>query len=221
MRERSPRIGSPVRWRRPTAPKATSIHFPIALPKFVPGHLYPTALNGCTIRSTGRIAPESIEDKLSDALHERLTQRFVDRRTSVLMRRLRDKEEMMAEIADDGQILVENHFVGRLDGFRFTPDSTGDGIHGKAARNAATQVLARELASRADALAAAADEAITLSSNGRILWQGSRDRPARSRRDGAEAPYRGVRRRKSERRPTGNVSPPASMRGSPPISTRS
>lgn len=114
----------------------------------------------------------SIEDKLSDALHERLTQRFVDRRTSVLMRRLRDKEEMMAEIADDGQILVENHFVGRLDGFRFTPDSTGDGIHGKAARNAATQVLARELASRTDALAAADDEAITLSSNGRILWQG-------------------------------------------------
>ncbi|ODR99352.1 hypothetical protein AUC68_05095 [Methyloceanibacter methanicus] len=114
----------------------------------------------------------SIEDKLSDALHERLTQRFVDRRTSVLMRRLRDKEEMMAEIGDDGQILVEDHFVGRLDGFRFTPDSSGDGIHGKAARNAATQVLASELAARADALAAAADDAITLSSNGRILWQG-------------------------------------------------
>jgi len=114
-----------------------------------------------------------IEDKLSDALHERLTQRFVDRRTSVLMRRLRDKEEMMAEIGEDGQILVENHYVGRLDGFRFTPDSAGDGIRGKAARNAATQVLASELASRADALVAAPDEAITLSANGRILWQGS------------------------------------------------
>ena len=114
-----------------------------------------------------------IEDKLSDALHERLTQRFIDRRTSVLIRRLRDKEEMMAEIGEDGQILVENHYVGRLDGFRFTPDSAGDGIRGKAARNAATQVLASELASRADALVAAPDEAITLSANGRILWQGS------------------------------------------------
>ena len=67
---------------------------------------------------------KAIEDNLSDALHERLTQRFVDRRTSVLMRRLRDKEEMMAEISSDGQILVENHFVGHLDGFRFTPDAT-------------------------------------------------------------------------------------------------
>ncbi|WP_425283512.1 helicase-related protein [Methyloceanibacter superfactus] len=115
----------------------------------------------------------AIEDTLSDALHERLTQRFVDRRTSVLMRRLRDKEEMMAEISSDGQILVENHYVGRLDGFRFTPDGASDGIDGKAARHAATQVLATELATRAAALAAAPDAAITLSPGGRIIWQAS------------------------------------------------
>jgi ATP-dependent RNA helicase SUPV3L1/SUV3 len=115
----------------------------------------------------------AIEDTLSDALHERLTQRFVDRRTSVLMRRLRDKEEMAAEIAADGQILVENHFVGRLDGFRFTPDASSDGIHGRAARHAAASVVARELAERAGRLAAAPDEAITLTANGRIVWDGS------------------------------------------------
>ncbi len=115
----------------------------------------------------------AIEDTLSDALHERLAQRFVDRRTSVLMRRLRDKEEMMAEIGTDGRILVENHYVGRLDGFRFTPDASSDGIHGKAARHAAVQVLATELTARADALTAAPDEAIALTPNGRIVWQGS------------------------------------------------
>jgi ATP-dependent RNA helicase SUPV3L1/SUV3 len=115
----------------------------------------------------------AIEDTLSDALHERLTQRFVDRRTSVLMRRLRDKEEIVAEIGQDGRILVENHYVGRLDGFRFTPDASGEGIHGRAARHAAAQVLSRELSIRADALAAAPDEAITLKSNGRIVWEGS------------------------------------------------
>ena len=115
----------------------------------------------------------AIEDTLSDALHERLTQRFVDRRTSVLMRRLRDKEEIVAEIGADGHILVENHYVGRLDGFRFTPDASSDGIHGKAARHAAAKVLAGELASRAAALAAAPDEAITLKPNGRMVWAGS------------------------------------------------
>jgi len=115
----------------------------------------------------------AIEDTLSDALHARLTQRFVDRRTSVLMRRLRDKEEMVAEIGPEGQILVENHYVGRLDGFRFTPDASGEGIHGRAARHASVKVLARELGNRADALAGAPDEAIALKANGRIVWSGS------------------------------------------------
>ena len=55
----------------------------------------------------------AIEDSLSDALHECLTQRFVDRRTSALMKGMREKDELYAEIAEDGAIKVENHFVGR------------------------------------------------------------------------------------------------------------
>jgi ATP-dependent RNA helicase SUPV3L1/SUV3 len=115
----------------------------------------------------------AIEDMLSDALHERLTHRFVDKRTSVLMRRLRDKEELLAEIVTDGSILVEDHYVGRLDGFRFTPDARSDGIHGRAARHAAVKVLAGELGARAAALAADTDDAIVLKPNGRIAWRGS------------------------------------------------
>jgi ATP-dependent RNA helicase SUPV3L1/SUV3 len=115
----------------------------------------------------------AIEDNLSDALHEGLVRRFVDRRTSVLMRRLRDKEELAAQIGDDGAIVVEDHFVGMLDGFHFTPDASGEGIHGRAARHAAAKVLARELAIRADAFAAAPDEAIALTPQGRIVWAGS------------------------------------------------
>ena len=38
----------------------------------------------------------ALEDRLSDASHERLTQRFVDRRTSVLMRRLKQKRRLAA-----------------------------------------------------------------------------------------------------------------------------
>ena len=113
-----------------------------------------------------------IEDKLSDALHEGLTRRFVDRRTSTLMRRLRDKDTLYAEIGDDGAVEVERHFVGRLDGFRFTPDAGADGIHGKAARNAAAKVLATELARRADRLLAADASAIVLTRTGTIEWLG-------------------------------------------------
>src|SRR5215475_11207044 len=76
----------------------------------------------------------AIEDSLSDALHERLTQRFVDRRTSALMRGLKEKDELYAEIAEDGTVQVERHYVGRLKGFRFFADTQAEGIHGKAAR---------------------------------------------------------------------------------------
>jgi ATP-dependent RNA helicase SUPV3L1/SUV3 len=113
-----------------------------------------------------------IEDNLSDALHECLTQRFVDRRTSALMKGMRDKEELNAEIGEDGAINVENHFVGRLKGFRFVPDTQAEGIHGKATRHAAAQVLSRELAMRARRVAAAKSDAFKLTRSGRIIWHG-------------------------------------------------
>ncbi|CAA2142945.1 helicase-related protein [Hyphomicrobium sp. ghe19] len=113
----------------------------------------------------------AIEDSLSDALHECLTQRFVDRRTSALMKGMRDKDELTADIADDGAITVENHFVGRLKGFRFTLDAAGDGIHEKATRQAAMQVVTRELGMRARRVAAAQNEAFKLTRTGSIIWR--------------------------------------------------
>ncbi len=113
----------------------------------------------------------AIEDSLSDALHERLTQRFVDRRTSALMKGMRDKDELNADIADDGSITVENHFVGRLKGFRFTHDAAADGIHGKATRQAATQVLTRELGMRTRRVVAAPNDAFKLTRDARIVWR--------------------------------------------------
>jgi ATP-dependent RNA helicase SUPV3L1/SUV3 len=112
-----------------------------------------------------------IEDRLSDALHEQLTQRFVDKRTSVLMKSMRDKESLFAEIEKDGKVVVEKHYVGKLEGFRFTPDAAAAGVHGKAARNAAAKVLVHELAARADRLAAAPDTALTLTREGQIIWE--------------------------------------------------
>lgn len=113
----------------------------------------------------------AIEDSLSDALHERLTQRFVDRRTSALMKGMRDKDELTADIADDGAITVENHFVGRLKGFLFTHDATTEGVDGKATRQAATLVLTRELGMRARRVAAAQNDAFKLTRDARIIWR--------------------------------------------------
>ena len=111
-----------------------------------------------------------IEDRLSDALHEQLLKRFVDQRTSILMKRLRDEDEMFAEITKEGKVYVEKHYVGELQGFKFTPDNRGDGIRGKAARNAAAKILTKELAMRTRRISSAKSTAFELARNGTISW---------------------------------------------------
>lgn len=119
-----------------------------------------------------RETTRAVEDRLSDALHDRLTQRFVDRRTSVLMRRLRENAMLEAEITTEGDVLVEGHRVGHLDGFRFAPDVTAEGTDAKAVRNAAAKSLASEIEARAEKLSKAPNPEFALASDGTIRWLG-------------------------------------------------
>jgi ATP-dependent RNA helicase SUPV3L1/SUV3 len=113
-----------------------------------------------------------VENKLSDALHERLTERFVDRRTSVLMRRLRENTMLNTEIGKTGEVIVEGHVIGRLDGFTFAPDAAEAGSDAKALQATAQKALAGEIDARAEKLAAAPDEQFVLASDGTIRWTG-------------------------------------------------
>src|SRR5437764_3190772 len=113
-----------------------------------------------------------VENKLSDALHERLTERFVDPRTSVLMRRLRENSVLNTEIGKTGEVIVEGHAIGRLDGFTFAPDAAEAGSDAKALQAAAQQVLASEIDTRATKLSTAPDDQFVLTSDGTIRWTG-------------------------------------------------
>jgi ATP-dependent RNA helicase SUPV3L1/SUV3 len=116
----------------------------------------------------------AIEDKLSDALHDKLTQRFIDRRTSVLMRRLRENTMLETEIKSDGDVQVEGQHVGWLYGLRFFPDHQAeDGLEAKAVRNAAAKALAGEITQRAGKLADSPNESFVLGSDASIRWQGN------------------------------------------------
>ncbi len=120
----------------------------------------------------------AVEDKLSDALHERLTQRFVDRRTTALVRGLKGTADMVSDVADDGAVSVEGHVVGRLEGFRFAqsrvPARDDDSeLAKKAMRGAAARALVPEIARRLDALAAARPDALVLTDDARLMWQGA------------------------------------------------
>ena len=128
---------------------------------------------------------QALEEKLSDALHARLTERFVDRRTAVLMREIGNDPALLdVVVADDGVVLVEDEAIGRLDGFAFTVDPTARTGDRKRLLAAAERRLPKERARRAAALVASPDSAFALDHEAlAIAWNGhivSRLLPGRS-----------------------------------------
>ncbi len=111
-----------------------------------------------------------VEDRLSDALHMALTERFVDRRTSTLARRLRQREVLVAEIDDKGAVSVEGHAVGRLEGFRFRMDAASNPDEARTLRQAASQALAPQFHLRADRFYNAPDTEIDFTEQGGLMW---------------------------------------------------
>jgi len=120
----------------------------------------------------------AVEEKLSDALHERLTQRFVDRRTAVLMRDLGKKGagEFPVLIDAEGEVSVGSYAIGRLQGFAFEVDPAARHTDRKMLLATAERRLGGEYEKRAAALVADADESFALRTEpGRpvaLLWRG-------------------------------------------------
>ncbi|HLJ71894.1 MAG TPA: helicase-related protein, partial [Roseiarcus sp.] len=119
-----------------------------------------------------QVIARQVEDRLSDALHERLAQRFVDRRTSFLLRRYRENAMLNAEVTAAGDLTVEGQMAGRLQGFRFTPDSKASPEAAKVASQAIAEAIAREGDLRAARLAEAVDSSLVLANDGAIRWLG-------------------------------------------------
>lgn len=117
---------------------------------------------------------KSIEDRLSDELHNRLTQRFVDRRAAHLSRRLKESTTLMAAVKLDGTVLVEGEEVGSLNGFTFIPslsETGGDAEEKAMILAAARKGLPEEIERRVAALTISADPAFKLTDKGRIIWR--------------------------------------------------
>lgn len=114
----------------------------------------------------------AIEDMLSDVLHQRLTQRFVDRRAALLVRRLRDEGEMNSSVAAAGEVTVEGEHLGRIEGFRFVPDTTDEQTDQKAVLSAALRALRQDLPTRLQAFTSSPDGEIVFDSQLRVCWGG-------------------------------------------------
>jgi len=113
-----------------------------------------------------------IEDRLSDALHDRITQRFVDRRSAFLVRQLAGDGELPCEVSGAGEFHVAGTYVGSLNGLRFVPDAR-DGAEEGMLIAAAGRVLRHEVAARAHRLLADPDDAFAIDSIGNLMWGGA------------------------------------------------
>ncbi len=112
----------------------------------------------------------AVEDRLSDALHEALTQRFVDRRTSVLLRRLKQKEALVADVNENGEVTVEGHFIGKLEGFRFQLDPSASTEEAKTLRATAIAALQPAFNLRSDKFYNAPDTEMDITEQGGLMW---------------------------------------------------
>jgi ATP-dependent RNA helicase SUPV3L1/SUV3 len=119
-----------------------------------------------------REVTRALEERLSDTLHEKLMARFIDRRTSALLRGLGRSDDVLAGVTDDGTVTVEGQFVGRLRGLRFEPARGSGALEIKALRAAAQRAVAPEMGRRLGRLAAEDDDAFSLQPDGDILWRG-------------------------------------------------
>jgi len=129
----------------------------------------------------------ALEDRLSDALHLALTQKFVDRRTAVLLHGLKARGLQRVAVDTDGAVAVEGEVIGTLDGFRFTADPNARAGEKRMLLAAAERYLPTELARRAAALVAAPDSDFSLQFDGdmppRLLWGTARVAKLRTGRD--------------------------------------
>ncbi len=114
-----------------------------------------------------------LEDRLSDTLHQSLMQRFVDKRTSALLRSLNQHNgPILGGIGADGAVMVEGHLVGTLAGLHFAPERGASALENRALRGAVERIVTPEIARRLGELASDGDDALALAPDGVVTWRG-------------------------------------------------
>ena len=114
-----------------------------------------------------------VEDRLSDSLHEKLTEQFIDRRIAHLVKKLKGTDRMVAVVDEADRVEVDGHFIGELKGLVFVPDKTGLKAADRAIENSANAALVPELDKRATQQIEADDGAFSLDDDANVIWQGS------------------------------------------------
>ena len=112
-----------------------------------------------------------IEDKLSDNLHQLLIEQFIDRRTTVLMRRIREKVTLTADLNEKGEVFVEDQLIGKLDGLIFSLDPSGSANEKKKLFSVSKQAITSKISILVDQLYESPNGEFSLNNSGNIIWR--------------------------------------------------
>ena len=113
----------------------------------------------------------AIEDRLSDALHDRLTLRFVDRRAASIDRKKGAGTQLLSAVTATGDVIVEGQSVGRMEGVEFVAMEKF-GPERRSVLAAARRAAAESIGTRVRDLLGQPDTAFVLTDGGKILWKG-------------------------------------------------
>ena len=114
---------------------------------------------------------KSIEDKLSDKLHEELTKSFIDKKISILSRNLKQDLVLNTEINEENKIHIDGQLIGELKGLKFLIEITSKTLDTdiKSIKKAARKGIEKELIKRVDEIVAKSE--IDINNENKIIWK--------------------------------------------------
>ncbi len=114
---------------------------------------------------------KSIEDKLSDKLHEELTKSFIDKKISILSRNLKQDLILNTEINDENKIYIDGQLVGELKGLKFLIEVTSKTLDTdiKSIKKAARKGVEKELVKRITEILDKGE--ISINNENKIIWK--------------------------------------------------
>ena len=115
---------------------------------------------------------KSIEDKLSDKLHDELTKSFIDKKISILSRNLKQDLILNTEINDENKIHIDGQLVGELKGLKFLIEVTSKTLDTdiKSIKKAARKGIEKELVKRVDQILDTGE--IEINNDNKVTWKG-------------------------------------------------
>ncbi len=116
---------------------------------------------------------KSIEDKLSDKLHDELTKSFIDKKISILSRSLKQDLVLNTEINDENKIHINDQLVGELKGLKFLIEVTSKTLDTdiKSIKKAARKGVEKELVKRVNSILDKKNLEINIEN--KIIWEGN------------------------------------------------